>query len=272
IQLLIKNKIEESVTLEYKRELDNDNKEIAKDKSALANTEGGNIIYGVRTQDRIPTEINWLLGNGTEERIQKIIMSTIQPTLKEVEVIRVANPSEDAEAIFIANVPKSPHAPHMVLNRYYTRRGSVSSPMEDADVKSAILGVGRLTALRFEISKNSDLADRTRKLIEQIYVYPPEQRHPIALIPLHTDAWNAIVASGLLYSLEGTVAEHLVEAYGHIHEMNSLIAWLNMNNPTVAHTPVDPTSAKHGIYLPALLRDKLPRLSTLLKEIVTQLS
>lgn len=265
IQSLIRNKIEESIVLEYKGELDN--KEIAKDVSAFANTEGGTIIYGVQSQDKIPTGINWLAASGIEERIQNVVMTTIHPRLEEIQVIRLPNPANNLEAIFVVNVSKSPHAPHMLSNRYYSRRGSVSSPMEDAEIKGAIFGVGRATALLNEISKNSELADRTHKLIEQIYVLSPDRRAPIALIPFHTDAWNSVISSGLLYSLEGTLAERLMESYRLIHEINSLIAWLNMNNPDVACTPVEPSSAKHGVYLPAVLINKLPRLSSLLKDL-----
>lgn len=271
IQSLIQNRIAESITLEYKQELDRDNKEIAKDISALANTDGGTLIYGIKSQDKIPTGINWLAGSGIEERIQNVVMTTIQPKLEGMQVIRLPNPDNDSEAIFLVSVPKSPDAPHMVYNRYYIRRGSVSSPMEDIDVRSAIFGKGRTAALRYEIDQNSELAERTRKLIEQIYVYSPPDRAPIALIPFHTDAWNAVIASGLLYSLEDTVAERLVEAYRRIHEVNSIIGWINMNNPDVAATPAEPSSAKHGTYLPALLMNTLPRLNSLLKEIASLL-
>ena len=61
IQSLIQNRIEEGNTLEYKQELGSDNNEIAKDVSAFANTQGGTVIYGVQSQDRSPTRINWLL-------------------------------------------------------------------------------------------------------------------------------------------------------------------------------------------------------------------
>jgi len=267
IQSLIQHGIDEGITLEYKQELDKDNKEIAKDISALANTNGGTLIYGIKSQDRTPADINWLDGSGIEERIQNIVATTIQPKLEGMQVIRLPNPDNDSEAVYIVNIPKSLNAPHMVYNRYYIRRGSVSSPMEDIDVRSAMFGKGRTAALRYEIAQNSELAERTRKLIEQIYVYPQPDRAPISLIPFHTDAWNAIIASGLLYSLEDAIAERLVEAYRRIHEVNSIIGWINMKNPDVAATPVEPSSAKHGTYLPALLSNILPRLNSLLKDI-----
>jgi len=60
IQKLIENKIEESLTLEYKRELSRNNKEIAKDISAFANTSGGVIIYGIEEKGHIPISKSWI--------------------------------------------------------------------------------------------------------------------------------------------------------------------------------------------------------------------
>lgn len=262
---LVDTKIEESLTLEYKKALNN--KDIAKDISAFANTEGGTIIYGVATEDKLPVSISWLPDTAVEERIQNLTMTAIYPEIKGVNVTRLPNPSNNLEAVFVVDVPKSLEAPHMTGNRYYRRRGSVSAPMDDTEVKGAMFGVGRRRALHFETSQNLELANRTREMIDRVYVLSPEQRRPIALIPFHTDAWNAVVASGLLYSLNERVAKSLVEVYRLIYEINSLIEWLKVAEPPIVHTPAEPSSARHGTYLPAIIRDKLPRLSSLLEEI-----
>jgi len=44
IKKLIEGKIEESLILEYKREITDNNKEIAKDLFAFANTDGGSSV------------------------------------------------------------------------------------------------------------------------------------------------------------------------------------------------------------------------------------
>jgi len=266
IRNLIDAKIEESLTLEYKEKLDN--REVAKDISAFANTDGGAIIYGVIAKDRRPVTISWIPDAGVEEKIHNVIMTAIHPEIKGVGVNRLANPSNDSEAVFVIRIPKSPEAPHMAAdNRYYGRRGSVSAPMDNFEVKGAMFGSGCREALRFEISQNLELARRTHEMIERIYVLSPEQRKPVALIPFHTDAWNAVVASGLLYSLAEGIHRPLIEAYGLVHEINSLIEWLKVAEPPIVHTPAEPSSAKHGTYLPAIIKDKLPHLSNLLGEI-----
>lgn len=270
IQSLVESRIEESLTLEYKRQLGK-NSDIAKDVSAFANTAGGTIIYGIPDEDKIPSDIAWLTNIGVEELIQNIIITAIYPMIDGTKITRVPNPSNESEAIYVVSVPRSLNAPHMVLTRYYHRRGSVSVPMDDREVKAAMFGSGRNTALRFEISQNLELISRTLKLIERVYVISPEKRQWVALIPLPADAWNSVVASGLLSSFPPEVAKQLVEAYRVVHEVNSLIEWLKIDWGQIVHTPADLSSARGGTYLPAIVRDKLTRLTGLLNQIVVQL-
>ena len=54
---LIKMGIEENIHLEYKREL-NSNENIAKTFSSFANSDGGNIIYGILEEEHKPVNIN----------------------------------------------------------------------------------------------------------------------------------------------------------------------------------------------------------------------
>lgn len=270
IKGFVKSKIEESLTLEYKSQVSG-NKEIAREISAFANTDGGTIVYGVLAKDKVPTGIAWITATGVEEQIQNVAMATIHPIVGGIKVLRLPNPQNNSEAIYIVKVSKSFEAPHMVNTRYYRRRGSVSVPMDDIEVKSAIFGSGRTAALRFEISQNLELIKCTLELIERVYVLPPEKRQPVALIPFHTDAWDSVVASGLLYSLRPELTERLVEAYRLIHEINSLMEWLKVARELIVHTPAYPSSARHGTYLPAIIRDKLPRLASLLNNIAAQL-
>ena len=270
IQRLVESKIEESLTLEYKRQLGK-NSDIAKDISAFANAAGGIIIYGISDEDRFPGGIAWLANIGVEELIQNVIITTIYPKIDGTKIRRIPNLSNESEAVYVVSVPRSLNGPHMVNNRYYQRRGSVSVPMDDMDVRAAMFGSGRNTALRFEISQNLELVSRTLELIAKVYVLPPNKRQGIALIPIPIDAWNSVVASGFLSSFPPEVAKLLVDAYRAIHEINSLIEWCKVDREVIVHTPADLSSASGGTYLPAIVRDKLTRLTGLLNQIVVQL-
>ena len=88
IKNLIDARIEEDTTLDYKRDLSK-NIDIAKDICAFANTEGGSLIYGVESKDRIPTAIAWILDENIEERIHNIAATAIHPKVEGVGVLRL---------------------------------------------------------------------------------------------------------------------------------------------------------------------------------------
>lgn len=270
IKTLIDTKIEEDLTLEYKKVLGH-NRDIAKEICAFANTEGGIIIYGIESKDRIPTNLFWIVSNNIEENIQNIVATSIQPRIEGVKVFRYPNPTNEKQAIIVIEVVKSLYAPHMVDNRYYKRRGSVSMPMDHEEVKSAMLGSGRNVALQLEISANLSLIDKTYSLIERVYVLAPQRRKPIAFVPFRTDAWTAILSSGLLFTLSEAVIKNLVEAYAIIHEINSLIDWLKVENEPIVHTSAYEDSFREaGTYIPAIIKDKLIKLKTLLQQAGSQ--
>ncbi len=266
IEDLIENNIEESLSLEYKRELDKKNEEIAKDISAFANTSGGTIIYGIGEDGGLPTSISWIDGEKTKERIENIILDKIQPRVKDVVINPILNPDNSQKAIFVVNIPESPDAPHMVDHRYYRRYNFQSIPMEDYEVKDAIFRKGLKKSLYFEVSKNIELCDKSLKLIEEIYHFRPEQRQHIVFIPFYTDAWNAITSSGLLFVLKEE-AQKLVELYSLIHEINYLVD-CQKYGVEIVNTPIFKSSPEHGTYIPAILQVKIGKLYGLLNDLV----
>ncbi len=82
LQGFIDNKISENTNLEFKdpRAL-NDNSEIAKDISAMANSNGGEIIYGLCdiNNDQIPEKIGWISDPRSDEKIMQVLQTRIAP-------------------------------------------------------------------------------------------------------------------------------------------------------------------------------------------------
>ncbi len=275
ILALIDNGIEEGSKLEYKSKL-SANKDIAKEICAFANSQGGTIIYGVLAKDRIPTEIQWISEEHSEEKIHNILEQSIQPLISGVEVKRIQNPKDTLKSILVVNIPPSTLGPHMIDGRYHKRRGSVSSPMDHEDIKAAMLGSGRDAALRFEISANIKMLDKTYSLVEQMSESNNTSLVPnLALVPLHSDAWHAIITGGFLFSFTPDMVENLIECYSSVHELNSVIEWINNNESLLIVTPIYESSYKHGIYIPAVMRDKVGKLRNLLlklKENMNQIS
>lgn len=264
IQNFIDSKIEESVTLDYKREFTKNNKEIAKDISAFANTSGGRIIYGIDEIDSSPNLINWINNKGVKERIESVILTNIQPEIKGYDIYSVENPNNPSQVIFIIDIPESPDAPHMANHKYYIRRNFMSEPMEDLEVKNAIFRKGLRKALEFEVKQNLELSNKTYNLIDKY----SDPNKVILLIPFHIEAWKTFVNSGMLFILKDK-ATALVEAYSIIHEINFFIDSLRYGNygkygNNIVTITGDESS---GGWIPNIIRNKIVKLKPILQTI-----
>jgi hypothetical protein len=140
---LMKNHIEESTRLEFKGKIDSNNKEIAKDISAIANAEGGIIVYGIERDDkyRAASSPGMIKKKGSVERLQQIIGSHIAPPLT-VRILQIpakdekGDSSEDREFI-VAKIPQSLYHIHMVetTGKFYIRSNSIVREMTEAEVE-----------------------------------------------------------------------------------------------------------------------------------------
>jgi len=112
LQSLITAPIEESTSLEYKAApaLQN-NKEIRKDVSAMANSSGGIIIYGLKEKkdangNNIPDALDDVsTTHVTKETLEQIILA-IQPPLVEFKIEKVETPSLGSSAHVLVVIKK----------------------------------------------------------------------------------------------------------------------------------------------------------------------
>lgn len=264
IQGLIDNKIKESINLDYKKELDKYNDEIAKDISAFANTSGGRIIYGIEEINNLPTLMNWIGSKGVRERIESVILTNIQPKLKEYDIYSIENPENHSQAILVVDIPESPDAPHMANNRYYIRRKFISEPMEDLEVKNAIFRKGLRKALENEINQNIDLANKIYEFINAYTNYGANDQ--ILIIPFHIEAWKAFVNSGMLFIIKDR-ANELVEAYNIINEINFLIDTLRYGNYGNNGIRIATIDYDHGGNISFIIREKIHKLKPIIQKI-----
>jgi predicted HTH transcriptional regulator len=97
VEGLINRGEEESIILEFKKELGSDSKEIAKDLSSMANAEGGLVIYGVEEDDNGKAKsIEWIDSLNFEEKIENIISTTINPIIP-FKIIPVSREEENTK-------------------------------------------------------------------------------------------------------------------------------------------------------------------------------
>jgi predicted HTH transcriptional regulator len=129
---LQRQQVPERLDLEYKRadSLENAEKkksEISKDVSAMANSAGGIIIYGV-AEDKETRTVRVSGGIDpavvTTEWLEQVISSRIQRRIDGVRINQVPLTTvEPGKVAYVVSVPQSTRAPHMAFdNRFYKRR------------------------------------------------------------------------------------------------------------------------------------------------------
>jgi hypothetical protein len=146
----IEEGIEESLLLDYKAgdALIKGNgraKEIAKDVSAMANSAGGIIIYGIaehaeydlrhRPAGFSPVDRR----HCSKETLEQIISSNIQPRISGIKIYPVPLDGSPSQVAYVVSIPQSDTV-HQVTGhkRYYKRFNFESVPMEDYEIRDVL--------------------------------------------------------------------------------------------------------------------------------------
>jgi hypothetical protein len=142
IQSLIQNEVEESIHLEFKEaralgKTEDCRKEIAKDISAFANSDGGIIIYGIKEENHKANSITFINGNDySKEWLEQIINSTIQRHIPDIEIFPIRDNGDIDKSIYLLKIPKSIEAPHISKDkRFYKRFNFQSVMMEEYEIR-----------------------------------------------------------------------------------------------------------------------------------------
>lgn len=153
IQRLIENEVPAGKTLDYKPNLPNSNKEeiinFLVDICALANSIGGDLIYGItENQDREKQSVDILKNSGIEESnleefikiYQNKIQDSIEPKILGIQFHKV---QINTKYILIIRVPQSWTAPHRVIynkmSNFYGRSNSGNYTLDIQEIRSAFL-------------------------------------------------------------------------------------------------------------------------------------
>jgi Putative DNA-binding domain len=142
-QKLVDAQVEETLTLEYKASpaLTRDSKnvlEVCKDVSAMANSAGGQIIYGIledrKTHKPLGVDDGVTDEKITREWIHQILGSNIHPRLDGLTVQRI--PLSETGFGFVISIEPTQTGPHQAPdNKYYKRFELEAKPMEDYEVR-----------------------------------------------------------------------------------------------------------------------------------------
>ena len=148
LQNFITSEIEESLTLEYKAaealdRNDTKKKEITKDVSAMANSAGGMIVYGISEfsdleKRHLPERITPVdRRNYPREWVEQIIQA-IRPRIDGIVIHSVNLSSGENDTAYIIEIPQSNTAHQANDHRYYKRFNFQAVPMEDYEIRDVM--------------------------------------------------------------------------------------------------------------------------------------
>jgi len=143
IQSLISNGIEESINIDFKAaealsKVDAKKKEISKDVSAFANSDGGIIVYGLNENNHKADSLSFIDGNEfSKEWLEQVISSTIQRNIPNLKIFPIRNKGKINETIYVVQIPESFDAPHICKDKkFYKRYNFESVAMEEYEVRN----------------------------------------------------------------------------------------------------------------------------------------
>lgn len=138
IQKLKNGKREESLILDYKKEMINE-KDIVKHITAFSNTNGGFLVFGVDATKRggYPKDIPGIETSVDVERLEQIILSNIRPRIGVQFSNKIDIPNSDRICLIIC-IPEGQNRPYydMKSHRYYKRYNYEATPMDEHEVES----------------------------------------------------------------------------------------------------------------------------------------
>jgi hypothetical protein len=145
-QKMVDAQVEETLTLDYKASpaLTRDSKnvdELCKDVSAMANSAGGQLIYGIE-EDKKTHKLKAVDDGVADEKITRewlhqILSSRIQPRIDGITIDRI--PLSDKSNGFVINVSQSLIGPHQAPDKkYYKRFELESKAMEDYEIRDIL--------------------------------------------------------------------------------------------------------------------------------------
>ncbi len=112
---------------------------LSKEVSALANTEGGELILGIdedkRSKPRLATEVDGVPTSVAPERLQQLIEGNLSPYLPGMRVHRVGLSHRPGRVAFVIQIPQGSTAYQAKDGRYYGRSEFEAKYLPDHEVR-----------------------------------------------------------------------------------------------------------------------------------------
>lgn len=144
----VTSETEESLTLEYKAaealdRVDAKKKEITKDVSAMANSAGGIIVYGIaefaqENRRHLPERITPIDRREFPREWVEQIIQAIRPRIDGIVIHSINLSSGENHTAYVVEIPQSSTAHQASDHRYYKRFNFQAVPMEDYEIRDVM--------------------------------------------------------------------------------------------------------------------------------------
>lgn len=243
LRFLVTNNVPEGKTLEYKAKLPDDSKDAKKeflaDISSLANTDGGDLVFGISEEDgNLSEEIGINIDNIDLEiaRLENILREGIEPRISvNIKVIDVND-----KKLLILRTKSSMDGPHRVIfsghDRFYKRNTNGKYPIDVHELRTAFL-------------QSADLIDRIRRFRNSRIQSIKSSETPLLLtsqtsfiaihiIPITSFTTSFKIPSNTIEALSNsTYGIHLKPFYssGYSHRINldGVVGYTSYQDPVV---------------------------------------
>ena len=153
VQQYIDDGVEESLNLDYKAagalaKTDSKRREVTKDVSAMANSDGGNILYGVTENGHLPGNIDPVNRQAISKEWLEHVIGNIRPRIENLIIHSVTIGNSNPDVVYIVQIPKSHTAHQATDKRYYKRHNFESVAMDDYEIRDVM---NRLQHPRIEL-------------------------------------------------------------------------------------------------------------------------
>ncbi len=182
IQSLVTNGVSEGRTLEFKAALpgpkDDDVKEFLADVTALANADGGDIVFGVLDEDGVAVSSPGVEPFGSREavtlRLESLLRDAIEPRISpSPQLIWLDTEDDKALGYLLIRIPSSLGAPHRVTfknwGKFFRRNSQGKAEMDTHE-------------LRMAFSSSEEIPEKLAKLHESTVLAVERGDLPFGLI------------------------------------------------------------------------------------------
>lgn len=168
---LIEDGTEESLTLEYKSvgafgKTPGKKREITKDVSAMANSAGGTIFYGMKEDGHKPESLDPIERDSFSAEWLQQVINNIQPHIDvKIEPVEI----DGSKAVYVVEIQQSTTAHQAQDLRYYKRFNRLTQPMHDYEIRDVM---NRATAPVLDVEFQIRPAGQVGRYPETYEIWP----------------------------------------------------------------------------------------------------